>query len=112
MKDNWEEHFEYVHHNISLDDMNEEKLECAKFRKIGLNNYVRQLCLHNNILQRPINGLVFACRSTWVPLSRHLVSHEQDWPILPQSNLGNSVALGYGCEEGHINMEDIANVFF
>ena len=29
MKDNGEKHFEFVHHNLSLDDMNEDKLEYA-----------------------------------------------------------------------------------
>lgn len=49
MKDNGEEHFEYVHHNISSKDMNEDKLEYAKFRKVGLKNQVN--LFPYNILQ-------------------------------------------------------------
>lgn len=50
MKDNGGEHFEFVHHNVSADVMNEGKLECAKFGKVGLNN--RLSLSHSNILQR------------------------------------------------------------
>lgn len=50
MEDNGEEQFEFVHHNLTMKDMNDGKLEYVKFRKIGLNNRV---CLsHSNILQR------------------------------------------------------------
>ena len=38
MNDNGEEHFEYVHNNVSSQDMNECKLEYVKFMEIGLNN--------------------------------------------------------------------------
>lgn len=49
MKKNDDEHFRFVHLNVSTNDMNEGKLEYAKFKKIGLNNCV---CLsHTNILQ-------------------------------------------------------------
>lgn len=34
------EHFEFVHHNVSADDMNEGKLEYAKVGKVDLNNCV------------------------------------------------------------------------
>ena len=59
--------FEFVHHNVSVDDMNDKKLEYAKFGKVGLNNHTS--LSHSNILQGPINGLVFVRRSTWAPLS-------------------------------------------
>lgn len=36
VKDNGEEHFEFVHHNVSIDDMNEGKMEYAKFGKLRL----------------------------------------------------------------------------
>lgn len=36
MKDNGEEHFKSVHHNVAVDGMNEARLEYAKFGKIGL----------------------------------------------------------------------------
>lgn len=35
-----EEHFEFVHHNVSANDMNEGKMEYAKFGKISFNNYI------------------------------------------------------------------------
>lgn len=36
VKDNGEEHFEFVHHNVLADDMNGGKMEYAKFGKLGL----------------------------------------------------------------------------
>lgn len=56
MKNNEEQHFEFIHHNIFADDMNEGKLEYAKFRKIGLNNH---MCLFHSIFfyKGHINGL-------------------------------------------------------
>lgn len=37
MKDNGEEHFEFVHHKVSTNDMNEGKfLEVVEFNKVGL----------------------------------------------------------------------------
>ena len=50
MKDNMEEHFEFVHHNVSTNDMNQGTMEYAKFGKVRLNNYVG--LSHSNILQR------------------------------------------------------------
>lgn len=50
MKDNEEEHFEFVHHNVSAVDMNEGKMEHAKFRKVGFNNHAS--ISNSNILQR------------------------------------------------------------
>ena len=55
MKNNGNKHFEFVHHNVSADDMN-GKMEHAKFRKVGLNDRVS--LSHSNVLQRPINGLI------------------------------------------------------
>lgn len=40
MKDNGEDHFDFVHHNVSACKMNVGKLECTKFGKVGLNNHV------------------------------------------------------------------------
>lgn len=42
--------FEFVHHNVLVDDMNDDKMEYMKFGKVGLNNHVS--LLHSNILQR------------------------------------------------------------
>jgi hypothetical protein len=50
MKDNGEKHFEFVHHNVSMDDMNDGKLEYTKFGKVNLNNCVS--LSHSKILQR------------------------------------------------------------
>ena len=50
MKDNDEEHFEFVHHNVIVEDSNNAKLEYVKFGKIHLKNMVS--LPHNNILQR------------------------------------------------------------
>jgi hypothetical protein len=38
MKDSGEEHFEFVHHNVSVEDMNDGKMEYTKSGKLGLNN--------------------------------------------------------------------------
>jgi hypothetical protein len=40
MMDNGKDHFDFVHHNVLAGDMNEGKLECTKFGKVGLNNRV------------------------------------------------------------------------
>jgi hypothetical protein len=49
-EDKWKEQFEFVHHNLFAQNMNDGKLESAKFSKIGFNNRV---CLsHSNTLQR------------------------------------------------------------
>lgn len=34
MKDNTEEHFEFVHHDVSTENMNEGEMEYAKLRKL------------------------------------------------------------------------------
>ena len=48
-KDNMEECFEFVHHNVYANDMNERKMEYAKSEKVGSNNHVS--LSHRNILQ-------------------------------------------------------------
>lgn len=48
MKDNGEEHFEFVHCNVSAEDMNDGKMEYTNFGKVGLNNCV--ILSHSNIL--------------------------------------------------------------
>jgi hypothetical protein len=41
MKVNGEAHFEFVHHNISTDDMNDGKMKYEIFGKVGLNDRMR-----------------------------------------------------------------------
>lgn len=36
MKDNKEDHFEFVHHNVFANGLNEGKMEYTKFGKVGL----------------------------------------------------------------------------
>ena len=52
VKANGEEHFEFVHHNVFANNiiLYEGKLECTKFKNIGLNNCVS--LSHSTILQR------------------------------------------------------------
>lgn len=50
MKYNGEEHFEILHLDVSALDMNEDKMEYAKFLKVRLNNCVG--LSHSNVLQR------------------------------------------------------------
>lgn len=40
MKNNGEEHYEFVQCNVSVDVVNDNKMEYAKFAKLGLNNHV------------------------------------------------------------------------
>lgn len=40
MKDDGKDHFEFVYHDLSANDMNEDKLEYTKCGRIGLNNWV------------------------------------------------------------------------
>ena len=49
MKNNREEHFEFVHCNVYAEDMNVGHMEYAKFGNVGLNNHVN--LSHSNILQ-------------------------------------------------------------
>jgi hypothetical protein len=39
-----------LHYNISSENMNKEKMEYAKFGKVGLKSHVN--LLHSNVLQR------------------------------------------------------------
>lgn len=50
MKDDGKDHFEFVYHDLSANDMNEDKLEYTKCGRIGLNIWVS--LFHINILQR------------------------------------------------------------
>ena len=64
MKDNGEEHFEYVHHNISSKDMNEDKLEYAKFRMVVLR--IKSICFLTTSFKGPINGHYCVWKYIWV----------------------------------------------
>ena len=50
MKDNVEDQFGFVHHNVSSDHVNEMKMEYAKLGKVDLKN--RVCLLHSDISQR------------------------------------------------------------
>ena len=66
MKDNGEEHYEIVHHNLSVGDMNEGKMEYVKFMKVDLN-----ICVslsHSNILQITHQWSWFCMKKYWVLL--------------------------------------------
>ena len=45
-----QDRFEYLNHNVYVDDTNEGKMEYVKLGKVGLKNLVS--LFHNNILQR------------------------------------------------------------
>jgi hypothetical protein len=89
MKVNGEEHFEFLHHNIWADDMNEDKLEYKKFGKIGLNNCVG--LSHSNILQMAHEWAQFCMKKIECYTTRNVVSHMKNWSILSQSHLGGSI---------------------
>lgn len=120
IKVNGEEHFKFLHHNVSAHDMNEGKMKYAKFVKVRLNN-----CMglsHSNVLQRAHQSACFCMKKTFrCNSSQHSISHVQEWAIQPESNMGYSIKIGrYGCEERDFNMEDrhdikmedISNVIF
>lgn len=50
MKDNGEECLEFVHTTVTMEDMNEDKMEYAKFGKVGLKNHAN--LSHSNILRK------------------------------------------------------------
>jgi hypothetical protein len=61
MRDNDEEHFEFVYHNAIAEDLNNAKLEYAKFGKMHLKNMVSLPHTKNS---RRAHMLVFLHRST------------------------------------------------
>jgi hypothetical protein len=40
LKDNCKEYFEFVHHSVSTEDVNDGKMKYDQFKKVGLNNCV------------------------------------------------------------------------
>lgn len=70
MKDNGKDRFEFVHHNVLGDDMNEGNMEYAKIGKISLKNHVS--LSHGNILQRA-NQRARPCMKEHLGVSLHTV---------------------------------------
>ena len=68
MKDNGEDCFEFVHHNVLGDDMNEGNMEYAKIGKVGLKNHVS--LSHSNVLQRA-NQWAILCMKEHLGVSLH-----------------------------------------
>lgn len=64
MKNNMEEHFEFVHCNVYAEDMNEGHMEYAKFGNVGLNNHAN--LSHSNILQHAHEWAHFHMKNIWV----------------------------------------------
>ena len=87
MKDKVEEHFEFVHHNVLAEDMNDGQMEYVKFGEVGMNNRVS--LSHSNILQRPHQWAQFHMKKHLGVLFLTLVLHVQEWAILPESNMGD-----------------------
>ena len=87
-----EENFEFVHHNVFANNMNEGKLEYAKLKNISLNNCVS--LSHSNILQRAHQRACFCikkthrCYSLW-----QCISHVREWSNLPKSHMGYSYEI-------------------
>lgn len=76
-KDNGEEHFEFVHHNVSADDVDEDKLHYAKFKNVGLDNHVN--FSHSNISQRAHQWACFRVKKhLGDTLPNTFISHGQD----------------------------------
>ena len=111
MKDKGEEHFEFVHRTISMEDMNEGKLEYAKFRKFGLNSC--ETPYHRNILKMAHQWAQFPLKK---PLgfesSGPIISHLQEWAILHESNLGHPIEIGmYRYQESRCDLKIMMNPY-
>ena len=57
MKESGQENFEFVHHIVSTEDMNEGKLEYKKFRKVGLKQVCESLS-YQHIANGTLMGLI------------------------------------------------------
>lgn len=64
MKDNGKQHYEFVHHNVLVDDMHDGGMEFAKFGKVSLNNCAS--FSYSNILQRAHQWAHFCMKNIWV----------------------------------------------
>lgn len=88
--------FEFVHHNVLVEDMNDMKLEYVKFGNVGLNNHVS--LSHSKISQTTHQWLVFISSRNWVPLDMGFYFTCTRVAILSESNIGDSIAVRwYGC---------------
>lgn len=123
MKDNGQDHFEFVHYNVFAEDRSEGKMKYTKFGKVGLKKCVS--LSHNNILQcahqwarsrmkkhlgvSPLGTLFHMCKSglfypnpTWViPLQ------SAGMDVRRASSIWKIIKCPY-----NIKMEDISNGFF
>lgn len=87
MKDIGEENFEFVHHNVFANNMNEGKLEYAKFIKVSLKNHAS--LSHSNILRACFCiEKTPSCYSPW-----QFILHVQEWSNLPKSHMGYSYEI-------------------
>lgn len=97
MKENGEDHFDFVHHNVSACKMNVGKLECTKFGKVGLNNHVSlshsQKLANGSPMIKDSYEKTFGYHLTW-----NFVSHVQERSILSKSDLGHFNEV---CGHGH-----------
>ena len=106
MKDNGDAHFEFVHHNVLAEDMNDGKLEYVKLNKVGMNNCVS--LSHSNILQRVSSmGWILYDEAFGGHSYEDFVSHVQGRSILPQSDMGDTIEVCRdGCEACGLLMEN------
>jgi hypothetical protein len=123
MKDNMGEHFEYVHHNVSTNDMNQGTMEYANLGKVGLNNCVG--LSHNNILQRA-HQLAHFCMKKYLGVTLavtpfHMCKSGQFYPdptwVIPlrlaSIDVRKTASIWKTAMSPHdIDMENIFNVFF
>lgn len=95
-KGNMEEHFEFVHHNVYVDDINEGKMEYVKFMKVGLNNCVS--LSHSNIFAKGSSMGMFSYEEVFgcIPTSKPFTCARVDNST--QSDMGCSIEVWqYGC---------------
>jgi hypothetical protein len=72
--------------------LNDKKLEYAKFGKVCLNNHTS--LSHSNILQRPNQWACFCTKKhLGATLPKHFISHVQEWPILLESDMSDSIVV-------------------
>jgi hypothetical protein len=117
MKDNMKEHFEYVHHNVSADDMSEGKMAYANFGKVGPNNHVS--LSHSNILQKVHQWASFFMKKflgvTLYGTFYHMCKISQSYPdptcVIPLRSTGMDVRRAASLWKSMMNSNDISNVF-
>lgn len=104
-KDNGEEYFEFVHHNVPIEDINDGEMEYVKSGKVGLNDRVS--LSHIDILQRAHQWAQFPMkRYLGVTLVGTLFHTCKSMQFYHESDMGHSTEVPkHGCETCGVDRE-------